>query len=586
MQDYLNVQDSSPLEELRETLIDLERTRRRESGLRKEAEWLYRGLTRLTLAESPEAVMMDVDLLLAEYIPHDQLLIFTPAPNGHLQLEFGNDPDLRGIQIEPGKSLNKVLSGTGLNCFNLKMLAEWKSVAAPLKDRVVSALLVGLDYQGTKALLLCGSAHTGTFKNEHLHMMERFSPLLAQALSVAARKTELAREVELKTAELQEAKERAEESNRSKSAFLATMSHEIRTPMNGVLGAAELLTESETLSEEDRSLLDIIKTSGSLMINIINDVLDYSRLNSGQIELEEEAFAIESLVNDVAMVMRPIALQKLLSLTVELSPDIKQRELVGDSNRLKQVLINLVGNAVKFTDTGGVTIAVECLSHESQGMAFRMSVRDSGIGIQRDQQAKLFERFTQADSSTSRKYGGTGLGLSICKQIIELMGGEIGVDSEAGQGSTFWFELALPVAVGHATGADEETGAPEPLLPMKVLVADDNIINQTILDRMLERLGHQVTVVGNGRQAVEAVSSGQFDVVFMDWMMPELDGIQATGLIRQLADVNKAKTPVIAMTANSMAGHEQQCLNAGMNGFVPKPATYQDISKALWELFR
>merc|ERR1711879_495868 len=231
--------------------------------------------------------------------------------------------------------------------------------------------------------------------------------------------------------ELQDAKDKAEATSRSKTTFLATMSHEIRTPMNGVLGAADMLADSESLTEDDRELLGIIKTSGSLMLNIINDILDFSRMNSGRVELEQRAFQLGSLVDGIARVMRPIVLQKSLVLDVSMEDSTHKMELMGDEERLKQVLVNLIGNAAKFTDAGKVTVSARCQARESGQASIRVAVTDTGIGIRKEAQPGLFDLFTQADVSTSRKYGGTGLGLSICKQIVELMGGEIGVDTTA-----------------------------------------------------------------------------------------------------------------------------------------------------------
>jgi len=398
--------------------------------------------------------------------------------------------------------------------------------------------------------------------------------------------SELSEQVERKTAELQDAKDKAEATSRSKTTFLATMSHEIRTPMNGVLGAADMLADSESLTEDDRELLGIIKTSGSLMLNIINDILDFSRMNSGRVELEQRAFQLGSLVDGIARVMRPIVLQKSLVLDVSMEDSTHKMELMGDEERLKQVLVNLIGNAAKFTDAGKVTVSARCQARESGQASIRVAVTDTGIGIRKEAQPGLFDLFTQADVSTSRKYGGTGLGLSICKQIVELMGGEIGVDSDWGKGSTFWFELTLAEVVRDAKGGAKATEiAAEDIPPLTVLVADDNPINQTIMQRMLSKMGHEVTTVADGDEAVEAVQNSRFDVVFMDWMMPRMDGIQATREIRALPDPIASQTPVIALTANSMAGHESQCMEAGMNTFVSKPTTAAAVRQALHGLF-
>jgi len=397
---------------------------------------------------------------------------------------------------------------------------------------------------------------------------------------------EVSEQVELKTAELKDARDQAEATSESKTTFLATMSHEIRTPMNGVLGAADMLADSQSLTKDDRELLGIIKTSGSLMLNIINDILDFSRMNSGRVELEMRPFQIGELVEGIARVMRPIVVQKSLLLDVDMADSTRALELMGDDERLKQVLVNLIGNAAKFTDSGKVTVSVRCQAQDGGQASVRVAVTDSGIGIRKEAQPGLFDLFTQADVSTSRKYGGTGLGLSICKQIVELMGGEIGVESELGQGSTFWFELTLAEVVRDAKGGAKATEiAAEDIPPLTVLVADDNPINQTIMQRMLGKMGHEVTTVADGDEAVEAVQNNRFDVVFMDWMMPRMDGIQATREIRALPDPIASQTPVIALTANSMAGHESQCMEAGMNTFVSKPTTAAAVRQALHGLF-
>ncbi|MBM95292.1 MAG: hybrid sensor histidine kinase/response regulator [Oceanospirillaceae bacterium] len=397
---------------------------------------------------------------------------------------------------------------------------------------------------------------------------------------------EVSEQVEQKTAELQDAKDKAEATSESKTTFLATMSHEIRTPMNGVLGAADMLAESQALTDDDRELIGIIKTSGSLMLNIINDILDYSRMNSGRVELEYRPFQLGSMIEGIAKVMRPIVVQKSLQLDVVMDDSTRHLELNGDDERLKQVLVNLIGNAAKFTENGGVTVSARLLARDKGQVSVRVAITDTGIGIRKEAQASLFELFTQADASTSRKYGGTGLGLSICKQIVELMGGEIGVDSEWGQGSTFWFELTLAEVVRDAKGsAQAGDAATEDIPPLAVLVADDNPINQTIMQRMLGKMGHRVVTVGDGSEAVDIVQKQHFDVIFMDWMMPKMDGIQATCEIRKLPDEQQSQIPVIALTANSMAGHESQCMEAGMNTFVTKPTTAAAVRQALHGLF-
>ena len=362
----------------------------------------------------------------------------------------------------------------------------------------------------------------------------------------------------------------------AKSIFVANMSHEIRTPMNGILGMTELALGLAS-GDEQREYLSIAQGSANSLLALLNDVLDLSRIEAGKLSVHPVPLEPRKLVCEATQLLAVSANAKGLHLRAECAADVPERVL-GDPLRLRQVLVNLIGNAVKFTESGCVDVNVKT---GDGGRQLCFQVRDTGIGIPHDKQQALFRPFTQADGSISRKYGGSGLGLAISSKLIHLMGGSIGLRSEPGKGTLFEFNVPCCPA---AEPAEETLSAitPSPLAARRILLAEDNPVNQKVASRMLEKRGHSVFVVSNGREALEVLTREPFDVVLMDVQMPEMDGFEATACIRA-RERNSPHVPVIAMTAHAMAGDRQRCLAAGMDGYVSKPVRVDELLQAIGE---
>jgi signal transduction histidine kinase/DNA-binding response OmpR family regulator len=480
-----------------------------------------------------------------------------------------------GLRLPIAGSLSGLCATTGevIRCDDSEQ-DERVDRAACRKVGATSMILVPLRRPGrVSGVLKVLSRRAHAFDDEHLHTLGLLSSVISTALAHAEEMRMRALAVEAS----QRAQQAAEAASRAKSEFLANMSHEIRTPMNGVLGMARLALECD-MCEEARGYVRLAQASAEGLLSLLNDILDFSKIEAGRLEIERVPFAPRRLLGDLMAMFEIRAREKDVRLVLEAN-DLPER-LVGDPARLRQVLMNLLGNALKFTDRGEVRLETRTLAGSAEAARLAFLVHDTGIGVPAAKQEQIFEVFTQADASTTRRYGGTGLGLAITARLVRLMGGKISVSSEEGRGSTFRVELPYELADAAAAQPEGRRAAPA-LRNLRILLAEDNPVNQLVAVRLLQKRGHRVEVAESGEQVLERVGQGSWDLILMDVQMPGLNGFEVTAEIRRREAVDGGRIPIVAQTAHVMKGDRERCLEAGMDGYVAKPLDIAELLEVI-----
>jgi len=571
-------------EELREALVTLRTEHEALVQQSTHAEQLLDGLESLLGIQLGDDPFARVFVSLRKVFTYSHALLLTEhdAEPGVLECIAAEPAALLGSHWPAGPLFEKVMNGRVVATVSHAEVAEWCDANQFGLDARQSGLYVPVRVRDQRGILVMASAPGNAgFDRGHMALARRFSVLASHALA-----TRVAGQSAAESTRANQLARAAQAANEAKGEFLANMSHEIRTPMNGVIGMADLLLDT-ALSAQQRDYADTIRSSGRALLTVINDILDFSKLEAGKVELESTVLAVRDLIKDVAHLVAIETHAKNLKVTARADSAVPLR-VIADAGRLRQILINLCGNAVKFTQQGGVELYVETIVQDADGMTLRFSVRDTGVGIPADRLHRLFEPFSQVDASTTRLHGGTGLGLSIVRRLAGIMGGEAGVESQEGAGSTFWFTVRAGVCAGPAIDAPVEPGRTisrgeeegRSGARLRILLAEDNAVNEKVACRTLERLGYQVGIARDGSEAVAEWERGCYDLILMDCQMPMLDGYDATREIRR-REAGGSRIPIVALTAHAMKDDDRRCFAAGMDDFLTKPIDRERLRDCL-----
>ncbi|EKO3941252.1 response regulator [Vibrio fluvialis] len=566
--------EQEKIEQLNEALVELERSKEREQRLAEENRVILAALSALSHADNKYQIFEELKKVLSRYIRFDDFIVISKEKESRtFSTYLASNLAFQGKNWFNGDKFQRVLDGECIILFEPSKLEEFRNLNHFLKDQINSALVTGIRAQTSDSVLLLLGTRKGQFSLETKSTLSRFRPLLERAINDIEHKEALQKLVDLKTRELKIAQQQAEQANQSKSQFLAMMSHELRTPLNAVLGLIDLLRDDSDAYQQE--MLEQMENSAELLLVIINDILDLSRIESGHFELQRHWISLSKKLQHALEYHSQVAQAKDIKFNVKASI-CEQFEYWVDSVRLTQILFNIIGNAIKFTHQGFVDVSLVTARDRLE-----IEVRDSGIGIDNERIEHLFSPFIQADTSITRNYGGTGLGLAITKHLVELMGGTIKVNSKLGEGSLFTISIPLEsrstAAANENAGQLSDTKTYDALDNSKhILVVEDTKTNQMVIQLLLNRMGYNVTIANNGQHALELIEKNRsFDLIFMDISMPIMDGIQATRILRS----QRLTTPIIALTAHSMNSDHQNCLAAGMNDIVLKPIRSKELQR-------
>lgn len=571
-------------EELIEGHLQLEYLISKEKRLRKEAEGLLDGLRILNTSRNAQEMFENLLEVLRKFIPiEDGFIVFEPK-KGRLASGMATNPAFSTITLETTPFIQRILSGKIVASHDATALRSWQEQLESTPEiNVASALFAPIKTRHRSAILIFTNSSPAKFNKRHVRLMEKFSPLTDQVLINIEYRQELQNAVNQQTKELRIAKESAETASQAKSDFLANMSHEIRTPMNAIINFSELALEGD-LPTAEKKYIEKLNHSGKALMKLINEILDLSKIEAGKLSVEKTPFDIAKVLFDTIELLRVSAEEKGLALSSDLSC-MHTLMVIGDPHRLRQILTNLIHNAIKFTDNGAIEVVVETKPAERGRVEILFVIRDSGVGLHQKELEKIFQKFHQTNSSFSRRHSGTGLGLSICKQLVELMGGEICVESRPGVGSEFSFTLNFEVAkigggdFSRRIDSFNRIESSLKTLNADILLVEDNITNQLIATKLLERISFNVSVANNGHEALMQVQNNHYDLVLMDLHMPDMDGFQATRAIRR--NPRWHDLPVIALTANATRSTSDECIAAGMNDHIPKPIDRETLYKTM-----